>query len=115
MRRDGIHLASDARVVHHHDRARPRRRDRSLDLHLVDVQRVGPDVDEHRHAAAQHEGVGSRDEGERRHDDLVARPDAGEDRGQLEGRSARLGEQRRVAAGRLLQPRLASPGERPVA
>ena len=55
-RNDGIHLASDAGVVHRNDRARTRR-NRGLDQPFVEVERVFPDVDKDRYRAAQHESV----------------------------------------------------------
>ena len=72
---DRIHRTRDAGVMHRDDRTGPWR-DRGLDLALIQVQRVRADVDEHRPGAAQHERVGGRHEGERRHDDFVARPDS---------------------------------------
>ena len=44
-RHDRVHLAADARVVHWHDRAGTRS-DRGLDLCLVDVKGIAPNVDE---------------------------------------------------------------------
>src|SRR5262249_58890869 len=63
----------------------------------------------------QDEGVRRRHESERRHDDLVARPDVGENRAQLERGGARMRQQRPVAADAALEPRVAALGERAVA
>ena len=79
----GVHFAGNARVVNDHDRTRALR-DRRLDQRFVDVERVGPDVDEHRHAAAEHKGVGRRDEGVGRHHHFIARSDVGQDGRHLE-------------------------------
>ena len=89
--------------------------DRRLDQALVQVQRVGSDVDEDRPRAAQHEGVGRRDEGERRHDDFVARADVGEQRRHLQGGGAGMDEKHPARAARLEQERLAALGERSAA
>ena len=71
---DSLHLAADARVVDGHGGTRPIC-DQLLELPLVEVERVGPDVDEDRFRSTQHEGVGGRDEGEGGQDHLVARLD----------------------------------------
>ena len=111
---DRVHVAADAGVVDGHDRLRPRG-DRRLDPRLVDVQRVGPDVDEDRRRAAQRERVRRRDERERRHDHLVAGSHAAEDRRHLEGRRAGVGEERLPGADPLLEPGAAALGERAIA
>ena len=80
---DGVHLTSDARVVHGDNRFRTRR-DRVLDQRLVEVQGVRADLDEHGDGAAEHERVRGRDEGEGWHDHLVAWPHVHERRRQLE-------------------------------
>jgi hypothetical protein len=90
------------------------RRDGVLDQSLVEVERVFADIDEHRHAAAQHEGVGRRDEGVRGHDDLVAGLHVHQQCRHLQRRGARVRQQRLVAAGALLDPVVAALGERPI-
>ena len=113
-RHDGVHLAGHPCVVHRHDGARPLR-DGGLDLTLVDIESVGPDVDEDGHAAAKHERVGGRDERERRHDDFVARLNAGDKRRHLERSRAGLRQERPAASDRICQPLFAPPRELPVA
>ena len=87
---DDIHCAGDASVVHWHDGTGPRR-DRRLDLLLIQVESVKTDIHEHRHRATQHEGVGGRHERVRRHDDFVARTDFGENCRHLQGGRAGMG------------------------
>ena len=53
--------------------ARVLRCDRRLDPGWIDVAGVRLDVDEHRPRPEQHDHLSSRDEGERRRDDLIAR------------------------------------------
>ena len=96
------------------DRPGPRR-DRLLDQRLVEVQGVGPDVDEDRPGPEPDEGVGRRDERERRQDHLVARPEVAEHRGHLQGRRARRGHQHLADPEPLLQQPGATPGELAVA
>ncbi len=111
---DGIHLAGHTCVMHRHD-GLGARRDRRFDFALVDVQRIGTDIDKHRHGAAQHEGVGRGDEGKRRHDDLVARLQVGQHRGDFQRSRARMRQQRLLAADALLQPAIAFARELAVA
>ena len=63
---DRVHLARRRRRSAPATIALRARRDQRARAALVEVQRVGPDVDEHRPRAAQHERVGRRDERERR-------------------------------------------------
>ena len=70
---DSIHLAADAGVMDDGHRTGARR-DQPLQVAFVKVERLRPDVDEHRSGAAQDEGVGSRVEGEGQDGYLVARP-----------------------------------------
>jgi len=109
-RHDRVHLAAHARVVDDADRLRARS-DRGFDQRFVDVERVPADVDEHRHRAAQDERVGGRHEGERRHDDFVARLQVEQERAHFQRRRARVRQQRLAATGARLQPRVALPGE----
>lgn len=108
-RHDGVHLAGDAAVVHRHDGAGTRG-DRGGDAAFIDVERVVADVNEDRDPAAQHEGVRHGGEGEGRHDDFVAGPDAGEQCGHLERGGAGGREEGPVTAGQRLQPLLAGSG-----
>ena len=92
---DGIHLASHARVVHHHDGARGGAHER-FELALIQVQRVGAHVAKHRMRAAQDERVDRRDEREGRHDHLIVRRKIEQQGGHFErmcarGRQERLG------------------------
>ncbi len=111
---DAVHVAGDAGIVHRQDglAARAQRR---RDQRLVQVQRVGADVDEHRYRAAQHEGIGGGAEGEGRQDHLVPGTDAGQQRRQFQRRGARRRQQRPVRAEALLQALPAQRGERAVA
>ena len=59
--------------------------------HLVEIERVGANVDEHRYGTTQHDGVCGRDKGERRHDDLVAWLKVEKQRSHLECGGARVG------------------------
>ena len=113
-REDGVHLAADAGVVHGHD-GPGARRDETLELALVQVQRVGADVGEDGPGAAQHEGVDRRDEGEGGHDDLVAGRDAQEQRRHLEGVRAGGRQERGGHAQRLREEGVAGAGELAVA
>ena len=65
--------------------------------------------------AAQHEGVGRRDEGERGHDDLVARLRCRPAARHLQGRGARMRQQTPGAADAALEMRVAPLGEGAVA
>jgi hypothetical protein len=67
------------------------RGDRGLDQALIGVQCVGADVHEHRRGAPQDEGGCGRLEGERRHDDLVAGPHAGQHGGHFQCCRAGMG------------------------
>jgi len=71
---EGVHVAADARVVHHDDRLAPSR-DGGFDKPLVEVEGVRAAVDEHCCRATQAEGAGRGAERERRHDHFVAGPD----------------------------------------
>ena len=82
-----VHVAATPGVVDHAygPGARP---DRGSTDVLVEVQGVGPDVGEDGPRAAQLEGIGGGDEGEGGQDDLVARLEAAEDGGHLQGAGA---------------------------
>jgi len=90
---DGVHFAADARVVHGNDGAGARG-DELRELTFVEVERVGADVGENDAGAAEREGVGGRDEGEGRKDDLVAGLDVEQQRGHLERVRAGSGDER---------------------
>jgi hypothetical protein len=112
--RDRGDVAGNPRIMHRDDRASAGR-DRLRDLIRVEIERVGTNVDEDRRCTAQRNCIGARHEGEGRHDDLVAGPEAGEQGRELERRSRRMGE----VDARRIQPRgepcLAAVGERSVA
>jgi hypothetical protein len=112
--RDRIHFAGDAGVMHRNDRAGPRR-DRILDQPFIEIERVLPDIDEHRHRAAQHERVGGRHEGVGGQDDLVAAFDVEQQRRHVQRRRAGVGQQRPGTAGSFLDPLMAALREGPVA
>lgn len=106
---DGVHLTGNAAVVHRDDGARMRP-DERLELGLVEVERVGANIDEAGHSAAQGKRVGSGDEGEGRHDDLVARLQVEQQRAHLQRVGARGGEHdARPAAEQALEKSLALP------
>ena len=111
---DDIHGAADPGVVHWHDGTGPGR-DRRFDQALVQIQGVGPHIDEDGDRAAEHERIGGRNEGVRGHDDLVARLDPGENCRHLQRGGARMSEQRLAAAGVPLQPQMTLPREWPIA
>ena len=111
---DGIHLAGYPRVVYRHYRLRLFG-DGPLDQLLVEVHRVGADVDEHALGPAHGERVGRGDERERGHYHLVAGFDSAEQRRHLERVRAAGGEQRPGAARLGLQPGVALLVELPVA
>ena len=71
-RHDSVHIARAPRHVNDDDGFRLFR-DLSFDIRYVDVLRVFPAIREDRSGAAVHDRVRGRREGERRHDDLVAR------------------------------------------
>jgi hypothetical protein len=73
--------------VHRHDRGSPRR-DRRLDRTRVEQARLRIDVDENRTGSGEQDRLDSGDEGERRRDHLVARPDPGCAEDELDRRRA---------------------------
>ena len=70
-RHDLVHLAADAGIMDREDRPRARR-NRGFDQPLVDIQRVRPDIHEHRRGAPQHNRIGGRDESKGWKNHLVA-------------------------------------------
>jgi hypothetical protein len=100
---DRLHLAADAAVVHDEDRPGAWG-DRALDEGLVHVEGIGADVHEHGHGPSEHERVGRGGERVGRHDDLVARSEAGQDRRHLQSRRGRLREEHLAAEDLLQQP-----------
>ena len=111
---DAIHVAGDARVMDHDDRASAVG-ECALDRSGVYVQRLRVDIDEHGNAPPQCEGTGSGDEREVGHDHLVPRLQAGENAAHLESGRARGGDQRALAADVLLEPLAATQRELAVA
>ena len=75
-----------------------------LDLLLIDIHGVRTDIDEDRDAAAQDEAVRRRNEGIRRHDNFIARLDAGQMRCHLKRTGAGSREQYGRCVRLLLQP-----------
>ena len=100
-RHDRVHLAAHSGVVHGEDGAGAGR-DRPLDEQFIEVERVGPDVYEHGTGAAEGDGIGRGDEGERRHDHLVSLAEVEHQGRHLEGRGARGREQHMLHAKPLL-------------
>ena len=88
--------------------------DGSLDEVLIYVQRVGADVHEHRHCAAQHEGIGGGDEGVGRQDDFVAGLQVAQNRGHLQCGGTGVREQGFAAAQFLFEPAIALLGVSPI-
>ena len=84
---DDIHLAADARVVHHDNRACSRR-NQPFELPFVEAKRAGMHVAEHGTRATNHEGVDAGHKCERGHDDFVAGLDVEQERRHLEGMGA---------------------------
>ena len=113
-RQDRVHLAADTRVVHGKDGPRPGR-DQRLQETLVEVERVRTDVDEDRARPAQHDRVRRGDEGERRHDHLVARTEVEEQGGELERRRAGRRQQHPAGSEQVLEHSAALLGEHAVA
>ena len=74
---EGVHVGRQADLVDRHDRLRARR-DRALGGGRIEVVGARVDVREDRLRAAVPDGVGGRDERQRRHDHLVAGADAGD-------------------------------------
>ena len=87
-RTDGIHFASDAAVMNGDYDFRSWA-DEPLETGLVQVQRIIAYVGEDRTGAPHHEGIGSRNEGETRHDNFVAGCHIEKQRRHLERMSAR--------------------------
>ena len=92
--------------MHGHDGSRFRR-NRLLDLLLVHIEGVGPDVYKNGTGPAQDEGVGRGDEREGRYDDFVPGPDVAENRGHFQCGRTRMGQQGLAAAQGSLQPPMA--------
>ena len=104
---DGIHFAGNSCVVHGND-CPGFRGDRSLDPHFIQIQRVRSNVDKYRNPAAQHKSVRGRHEGERGHDNLIARLDVGQNGGHFQCRRSGVCEQGHAAFQCLLQPFMAA-------
>ena len=68
---DGIHLAGDTRVVHGNNRSRPRRNRRFNQL-LIEIERIGTNIDKNGHRTLQDERIRRRTKRIGRHNDLVA-------------------------------------------
>src|SRR5260370_31057112 len=109
----GIRLTGHAGIVHDDDRLGTRR-DRSLDQAFIDVQGITPNIDEYRDCPAQHDGVGRRHEGERRHYDLVPRAEVAEQGRHLQARGAGMRQQPAPHPDLLLEPGAAALAEHAV-
>ena len=59
---DDIHFAGHTGVMNRHD-GLGARRDGRLDQGLVNVERIGANIDKHRDTTSQHKGIGGRNEG----------------------------------------------------
>jgi hypothetical protein len=81
--RERPHIRHQPVEVHRNDGARPARNG-PLDLADVEVAGVGLDVHEHRGRPRMHDGVRGGDEGHRRGDHFVARPDVERSQAQVE-------------------------------
>ena len=84
-RADLVELARVAEHVDRDDRLRPLG-DRRLERGRVDVERARIDVHEHGGRSLEDEAVGRGHEGDRRRDRLVARPEAGDARQEMQAR-----------------------------
>src|SRR5690606_21531508 len=108
-----VHLARHARIVHYADRLCSGAYGR-LEQSFVNIERVCADVHENRDGTAQNEGIRGRDEGERRHDHLVARTQIKQQGGYLERRRATVGEQAFGGTGVGFQPGVATLRKHPI-
>lgn len=99
---DLIHLAGHSRIMNH-DNGPGAPCDQPADLLFIDVQRVRPDVAEHRPRPPQHKGIGGGDKRVSRHDHLVPLPDIQQDGRHLQGMRAGGGQKSAPASGELLQ------------
>ncbi len=97
-----VHLAGDAGVVQRDDRLCALR-DRALHARLVQIQRVGPHVAEHRLRAAHRVGQRGRDESERGHDHFTLGVATGQEPAHLERVRAVRRQQDLARAQRLLE------------
>jgi hypothetical protein len=108
--RDPVHLTPDAGIVDSDDGFRLVCNG-SFDKHLIDIERVGSDVDEYGHAAAKDKGVGGRPKGKGGHDNLVTGLYIAEDCRHLKDTGAQVRKQRLLAAQVFFKPLMALPCE----
>ena len=113
-REDTVHLAGHSRIVNRED-SLGLRANESLQKLLIQIQRVGPDVDKHWPRTAQHKGVDRGHKGEGGNDDLVARTDVEQESGHLKSVGAGRGQKNARHPELFFQQRLAFPGVRPIA
>ena len=90
---DGIHLARHARVVNHANGPRPLRNGR-FNQRLVNILGIRPDIHEHRHRAAQNEGVCGGHKCIGGHDDLVSGSAVNQQGGHFQGGGSGMDEKR---------------------
>ena len=83
------HIARHSGVVDGNNCTGPRR-NRASHFFRVEIERVGPDICEHRCSPAQRDGVGARYECERRHDRFVARTEFSKQRREFEACCRRM-------------------------
>lgn len=88
-RQDRIHIGQPT-VQMHRDDGPGARRDGALDHGRVDVEGPRIGIDQHRRCAGIADGGDRRDEGHRRGDHLIARPDAEGEQRQVQRRRARV-------------------------
>ena len=113
-RNNRVHLTRHACIMHGNN-SPGARRDRGLDQPFIQIERVLPDIDEHRNRAAQHESVCGRHKGVGRQDDFVAAFDVQQQRCQIQRRRAGVSQQCLGATSLRFDPLMAAFGERPVA
>ena len=109
-----IHLTADTGIVDRRHNARPRRYG-VLGQRLVEIQRVGANVNEDEPRAAQSDRIRERWKGERGHDDFVTRPDVREQHRHLERSRAGMREKHSAGPELVLEELSAPTREWPVA
>ena len=81
-----------------------------FDLVWIDIQRIGPNIDEHRNGSAQHHRICRRRKCIGRHDDFIPRTEVRQDGGHFKRSRARMRQQGVTRAHALLEPGLAAAG-----
>ncbi|MNH35040.1 hypothetical protein D3C76_1473290 [compost metagenome] len=90
-RHDAVHLTGDTGIVYRYD-CFGSCCDGGLNQSFVNIECVFTNVDEHWHATSKYEGIGRRDEGVGRHDDLITWLNVQQQGSHFQSSSARVGE-----------------------